>query len=93
MMIMRLGSTMPYHIHACRSEFFKWVRIFPEIDWYHNQGTSPAPLCIVWHQSYVIPRLMKTTLEFLWGVGVGGWGLQSHFQHNCIVEVVLSLGL
>ena len=22
--------------------FFKWVRISPEIDWYHYQGASPA---------------------------------------------------
>ena len=25
--------------------FFKWVRISPEIDWYHYQGASPAPTC------------------------------------------------
>ena len=29
--------------------FFKWVRISPEIDWYHYQGASLAPMCIVWH--------------------------------------------
>ena len=27
--------------------FFKWVRISPEIDWYHYQGASPALKCIV----------------------------------------------
>ena len=27
--------------------FFKWVRISPEIDWYHYQGASPATTCIV----------------------------------------------
>ena len=31
--------------------FFKWVRISPEIDWYHYQGASPAPTCIVRHQT------------------------------------------
>ena len=30
--------------------FFKWVRILPEIDWYHYQGASPSPLCIVRHK-------------------------------------------
>ena len=35
--------------------FFKWVRISPEIDWYHYQGASPAPTCIVRHQ-----KLIKT---------------------------------
>jgi len=29
--------------------FFKWVRISPDIDWYHHQGASPALTCIVWH--------------------------------------------
>ena len=29
--------------------FFKWVRISPEIDWYHYQGASTAPTCIVCH--------------------------------------------
>ena len=24
------------------AEFFKWVRILPEIDWYHYQSASPA---------------------------------------------------
>ena len=28
-------------------DFFRWVRILPEIDWYHYQGASPAPTCIV----------------------------------------------
>ena len=31
--------------------FFKWVRISPEIDWYHYQFASPAPTCIVRHQT------------------------------------------
>ena len=31
--------------------FFKWVRISPEIDWYHYQGASPAPTCVVRHQT------------------------------------------
>ena len=33
--------------------FFKWVRISPEIDWYHYQGASPAPACIVRHQTMI----------------------------------------
>ena len=33
--------------------FFKWVRISPEIDWYHYQGASPAPTCIVRHQTMI----------------------------------------
>ena len=31
--------------------FFYWVRISPEIDWCHYQGASPAPTCIVRHQT------------------------------------------
>ena len=31
--------------------FFKWDRISPEIDWYHYQGASVAPMCIVQHQT------------------------------------------
>ena len=31
--------------------FFKWVRISPEIDWYHYQGASLEPTCIVRHQT------------------------------------------
>ena len=31
--------------------FFKWVRISPEIDWYHYQGASPALTFIVRHQT------------------------------------------
>ena len=30
--------------------FFKWVRISPAIDWYH-QGASPAPTCTFQHQA------------------------------------------
>ena len=33
--------------------FFKWVRISPEIDWYHYQGASLAPTCILRHQSLI----------------------------------------
>ena len=33
--------------------FFKWVRISPEIDWYHYKGTIPAPTCIVRHQTLI----------------------------------------
>ena len=33
--------------------FFKWVRISPEIDWYHYQGASPAPSCIVRHKTLI----------------------------------------
>ena len=33
--------------------FFKWVRISPEIDWYHYQCASPAPTCIVRHQTMI----------------------------------------
>ena len=33
------------------SFFLKWVRISPEIDWCHYQGASPAPTCIVRHQT------------------------------------------
>ena len=33
--------------------FFKWVRILPEIDWYHYQCASPAPMCILWHQKLI----------------------------------------
>ena len=29
--------------------FFKWVRISPEIDWYHYQAASPALTFIVRH--------------------------------------------
>ena len=29
--------------------FFKWVRISPEMDWYHHQGASLKPMCIVRH--------------------------------------------
>ena len=31
--------------------FLKWVRILSEIDWIHYQGASPAPMCIVRHQT------------------------------------------
>ena len=30
--------------------FFKWVRILPEIDWYHYQSAA-APTCIIRHQT------------------------------------------
>ena len=36
-----------FELEKC--SFFKWVRISPEIDWYHYQGASPAPTCIVKH--------------------------------------------
>ena len=39
-----------FELEKC-SFFFKWVRISPEIDWYHYQGASPAPTCIVRHQT------------------------------------------
>ena len=42
--------------------FFKWVRILPEID-YHYQGASPAPTCIVWHQTLT---KTPTTLLFFY---------------------------
>ena len=39
--------------------FFKRVRISPEIDWYHYQGASPAPLCIVWYMKKCNPTTPK----------------------------------
>ena len=33
--------------------FFKWVRISPEIEWYHYQGACPAPTCKVQHQTLI----------------------------------------
>ena len=27
--------------------FFKWVRISTDVDWYHHQGASPAPTCML----------------------------------------------
>ena len=38
-----------FELEKC-SFFFKWVRISPEIDWYHYQGANPAPTCKVRHQ-------------------------------------------
>ena len=44
--------------------FFKWVRISPEIDWYHYQGANPAPTCIVWHQTMTkTPMRLSVTSE------------------------------
>ena len=31
-----------FELEKCSSFFFKWVRVLPEIDWYHFQGASPA---------------------------------------------------
>ena len=39
-----------FDLEKC-SFFLKWVRILPEIDWYHYQGASSAPTCIVWDQT------------------------------------------
>ena len=41
---------MPEGIFAPSLNRVKWVRISPEIDWYHYQGASIAPTGIVWHQ-------------------------------------------
>ena len=37
-----------FELEKC--SFFKWVRIFPEIYWYHYQGASPAPSRIIRHK-------------------------------------------
>ena len=71
---------------------FKWVRISPEIDWRHYEGASPAPTCIVRHQT-----MTKTPSR--WSVApepsVGGtfppigvakyWGV-SNKQEICVVH-------
>ena len=87
--------------------FFKWVRISPEIDWYHYQGASPAPTCIVWHQTMtktatrwsvtsepsVLPP-PKKNFVFAWGCPYL-WG---HHHFLCYVlgivfKVIFILGL
>ena len=50
--------------------FFKWVRISPEIDWYHYQGASPAPTCIVRHQTMIKPPTSEVSHQSpVWGGG------------------------
>ena len=42
----------------------KWVRIFPEMDWYHYQGACLAPTCIVQHQTLrKTPSRLSVTSE------------------------------
>ena len=38
-----------FELEKC--SFWKWVRTSQEIDRYHYQGASLAPMCIVWHQT------------------------------------------
>ena len=51
--------------------FFKWVRILPEIDWNHHQGASPAPTCIVRHQTMIKPPTSEVSHQSPVGGGVG----------------------
>ena len=47
-----------FELEKC--SFFRWVRILPEIDWYHYQSASLAPTCLVQHQT-----LIKTPMSYV----------------------------
>ena len=52
-----------FELEKC-SFFFKWVRILPEIDWYHYQAPSPAPTGIVRLQTWTkTPTRWSVTSE------------------------------
>ena len=52
----------PFELEKC--PFCKWVRISPEIEWYHYQGGSPALTCIVRHQKMTkTPTRLSVTSE------------------------------
>ena len=45
----KCSNLVSFELEKC--SFFKWVRLSPEIDWYHYQGASPAPTCLVRNQT------------------------------------------
>ena len=53
--VLILLKSFTIEIFQLENVFFYIARILQEIDWYHYQGASPAPMYIVWHQT-----LMKT---------------------------------
>ena len=80
--------------------FFKWVRISPEIDWYHYQGASPAPMCIVRHQKLIkVPTSEVSHQSPVWG-GVSepkcwhcwGWGVGWGVSDQMLTLLILGSG-
>ena len=76
--------------------FLKWVRISPEIDWYHYQCASPAPTCIVRHRILIkTPTRWSVTSEpsvppsveqhSLYGIELS-WKLYSSTLEHCLLK-------
>ena len=73
-----------------KCSFYKLVKVLPEIDWHHYQGTSPAPTCIVRHQTLI--KAPTSEVSHQCPVCEGGQICPLHFQMLIPMEPKVHLG-